>query len=203
MEQRTPEWFAARCGQVTASRIADIMAKIKSGPSASRKNYLAQLLVERLTGLPAESYSNAAIEWGNEQEPLGRAAYELAQSVLVEECGYIPHPSLTGTGASPDGLVGEDGLLELKCPNTTTAVEFILSSSIPEKYQLQMQWQLACTGRAWCDYAVYDPRLPDYAQLTIKRILRDEGKIAEIATEIQQFLAELDTLHTQFTRRFA
>ncbi len=203
MEQRTPEWYAARCGQVTASRIADITAKIKSGASASRKNYLAQLLVERLTGLPAESYSNTAMEWGTEQEPLGRAAYELAGSVLVEECGYLPHPSITGTGASPDGLVGTDGLLEIKCPNTATAIEFILSASIPDRHQLQMQWQMACAGRLWCDYAVYDPRLPDYAQLTVQRVARDASRIADIAKEIQQFLAELDTLHTQFTRRYA
>lgn len=203
MQQRSPEWFAARCGQATASRIGDITAKIKSGTSASRKNYLTQLLVERLTGLPVETYSTAAMEWGTAQEPFARAAYETAHSVRVEECGYIPHPSIVGTGASPDGLVGEEGLVEFKCPTTLTTVEFILSGVVPDRHQQQMQWQLSCTGRAWVDYVVYDPRLPAYAQLTVLRVERDTQRIAELRLEVRQFLAELDTLHAQFVGRYA
>jgi hypothetical protein len=122
MEQRTEEWFAARCGKVTASRVADIIAKTKTGPSASRENYLAQLVCERLTGKPAESYSNSAMSMGNRgTEPFARAAYEARMDILVTEVGFIDHPWITMSGASPDGLAAE-GMVEIKCPNTATHI---------------------------------------------------------------------------------
>ena len=150
IEQRTEEWFAARLGRVTASRVADVIAKTKTGYSASRENYMAQLVVERLTQTKAESYTSAAMMHGVEQEPFARAAYEATQGVMVEEVGFVSHPSIEWAGASPDGLVGDDGCVEIKCPNTATMIETLLSQKVPGKYITQMQFQMACTGRKWC-----------------------------------------------------
>ena len=192
IEQRTEEWFAARLGKVTASRVVDVMAKTKTGYSASRDNYMAQLVVERITGEKAESFTNAAMQWGTDQEPFARAAYEAATGVLVDELGFVPHPTIEGAGASPDGLVGDDGLVEIKCPNTATQIETLLTGAIPSKYVAQMQFQMACTGRAWCDFVSFDPRMPAKAQMFVKRLNRDDEYIANMEGEIQKFLAELD-----------
>ena len=192
MEQRTEEWFAARCGKVTASRVADIIAKTKTGPSASRENYLAQLVCERMTGKPAESYSNAAMQWGTDQEPFARAAYEGAKDVLVEEMGFAVHPTIEGAGASPDGLVGLFGLVEIKCPNTATHIQTLLDQKVPEKYNTQMQWQMACTARQWCDFVSFDPRMADGLQLFIKRVEYDPIYVAQLEKEVIFFLMEVE-----------
>ena len=191
MEQRTDDWYKARLGKVTASRVADVVAKTKSGYSASRENYMADLIVERLTGQKASSFSNAAMEWGTEQEPHARAAYSAKTGELVEEVGFIPHHDITGSGASPDGFVG-DAIVEFKAPNTATHLEYVLSGKPPEKYVTQMQWQMAVTGAPWCDFVSYDPRLPEHLQLLIVRVPRDDKRIAELETEVRKFLAELD-----------
>ena len=191
MEQRTDEWFTARLGKVTASRVADVVAKTKTGYSASRENYMADLIVERLTGQKASSFSNAAMEWGVEQEPHARAAYSARTGELVEEVGFTDHPTIAMSGASPDGLVG-DGCVEYKAPNTATHLEYLLAGKPPEKYVTQIMWQLACTGRPWADFVSYDPRLPDHLQMLIVRIPRDDRRIAELEAEVRKFLAELD-----------
>jgi len=191
MEQRTDEWFAARLGKVTASRVADVVAKTKAGYSASRENYMADLIVERLTGQKASSFSNAAMEWGTEQEPNARAAYSARTGELVEEVGFIDHPTIPMSGASPDGLVNE-GCVEFKCANTSTHLEYLLAGKPPEKYVTQMQWQMAVTGAPWADFCSYDPRLPEHLQLLIVRVLRDDKRIAELEDEVRKFLAEVD-----------
>lgn len=191
-EQRSEAWFKDRLGKVTASKVADVVAKTKTGYSASRENYLAQLVVERLTGQRAESYSNSAMQWGTDQEPFARAVYELTKGDIVEECGFVDHPVIPNTGASPDGLVGGDGLIEIKCPNTATHIETLLGGEIAGKYLHQMQWQMACTGRQWCDFVSFDPRMPEHLQLFIKRIERNNEHIAMLEGEINKFLAELD-----------
>jgi putative phage-type endonuclease len=190
MEQRTDDWFAARLGKVTASKVADVVAKTKSGYSASRDNYMAQLVCERLTGKPTEGFSNAAMAWGTETEPLARAAYEAKMDVLVDEVGFVDHPTIIMSGASPDGLVGVDGLIEIKCPNSATHIDTLLSQEVPKKYMDQMFWQMACTGRQWCDFVSYDPRLPEDLQLFIKRIPRDNQYIQTLELEIIGFLTE-------------
>lgn len=192
IEQGTPEWFAARLGNVTASRVADVIAKTKSGYSASRDNYMAQLICERMTGTVAESYTNAAMAWGTETEPFARAAYESLTDVLVDQVGYVAHPTIEHAGASPDGLVGLFGLLEIKCPNSSTAIETLLTQTVPTKYITQMQWQMACTGRQWCDFVSFDPRLPKGLQLFVKRVEFDMEYAATLETEVVKFLAELD-----------
>jgi len=191
--QGSTEWFYQRLGKVTASRVADVIAKTKTGYSTSRDNYMAQLVVERLTFTKQESYTNAAMQWGTDQEPFARAAYEAAQGVMVEEVGFVRHPTIEWAGASPDGLVGGDGegLVEIKCPNTLTMIETLLSQKVPGKYITQMQFQLACTRRKWCDFVMFDPRMPEKAQLFVKRVDRDDEYIAEIETEIVKFLAEV------------
>lgn len=201
-EQRTDEWFAARLGKVTASRVADLMATTKTGYAASRDNLMAQLVVERLTGQQQESYTNASMQWGTEQEPFARAAYEIATGQMVDECGFVPHPTIANAGASPDGLVGADGLVEIKCPNTAGIIDALLTQTVPGKYNTQMQMQMACTGRAWCDYVVFDPRMPAKAQLFIKRVPRDPAFIQKMETEIVKFLGELDAKVNQLKEMF-
>jgi len=191
MEQRTDEWFAARIGKVTASRVADVIAKTKSGYGAGRANYLADLVVERLTGQKAQGFSNAAMEWGTEQEPNAKAAYSAKTGILVEEVGFIDHPTVAMSGASPDGFA-EEGLIEVKCPNTSTMLEWILDGEVPSKHIPQLQWQMACTGRPWCDFVSFDPRLPERLQLLVVRVPRDDAYIAMLETEVKKFLAELD-----------
>ena len=191
MDQRSPDWFAARLGKVTASRVADVVAKTKSGTSASRTNYLAQLICERLTETVAEGYTSAEMQWGTDQEPYARAAYSAKVGELVEEVGFIDHPTIAGAGASPDGLVAE-GLVEIKCPNTSTALDWILSAKPPAKYVTQMQWQMACTNRPWCDFVSYDPRLPENLRLFVIRVDRDDDRIKELEQEVKEFLQELD-----------
>ena len=193
-EQRTEEWFAARLGKVTASRMDDVTA---GKTTAARRNYMAQLVVERLTGKATESYSNAAMVWGTEQEPFARAAYEVERQVMVDEVGMIPHPVIPMSGASPDGLVGEDGLVEIKCPNTWTHLDTLLNRKPDSKYINQMQWQMACTGRKWCDFVSYDSRMEGKLQLCIIRIPRDDEHIATLEKQVVQFLGELDTLLTK------
>lgn len=191
MDQGTPEWFAARLGKATASRICDIVATTKGGWGASRKNYAAQLIAERLTGTPAETYSNSAMTWGTEKEPEARQAYSFRHDVDVVEVGFIDHPTISMAGASPDGLVGEDGLVEIKCPNTATHIDTLLNQCVPAKYVTQMQWQMACTGRQWCDFANYDPRLPEAMRLFVQRVHRDDAEIARLEKEVAIFLKEV------------
>ena len=203
MEQRSIDWFTARCGHVTASRIADMMAKTKSGVSASRANYAAQLIAERLTGNVEQSYSNSAMQWGTETEPQARAAYEFLRDATVVECGFILHPTIAYAGASPDGLVaGESGLIEVKCPNTATHISTLRGAEIDRKYILQMQWQMACTERGWCDFVSYDPRLPIEMQTHVRRVQRDDALITEIQTELTTFLAEIDAAVAELDKTY-
>ena len=191
IEQRTEDWFSARCGKVTASRIGDLMAKTKSGYSASRKNYMAQLVVERLTGNVEESYQNAAMLWGIETEPYAREAYEIFSGNLVSEVGFIPHETLQA-GASPDGLVGTDGLIEIKCPNTATHIDFLLSEKIDRKYFLQMQFQMICTKRDWCDFVSFDPRMPENLRYRSVTVDYDAALAEQIHEEVEKFIGELN-----------
>jgi putative phage-type endonuclease len=195
-EQGTESWFADRLGKVTASRLADVIAKTKTGYSASRANYMTQLVLERITQTRAESFSNAAMAWGTEQEPFARAAYEAHTGQMVEEVGFMPHPTIEAAGASPDGLVG-DGMVEIKCPSSSTALEVWLTYSqgnnpVDAKYYAQMQWQMRCADRAWCDYVVFDPRMPAKAQLFIFRVERNNDWLKIAEDEVLKFLAEVD-----------
>lgn len=189
--QGSDEWKALRLGKVTASRVSDVVAKTKTGYGAGRANYAAQLIAERLTGTVAESYTNAAMQHGTETEPEARSAYEFYQGVTVKEVAFVPHPQIDQAGCSPDGLVGDDGLVEIKCPNTATHLETLLGQAVPSKYDVQMQFQMACTGRAWCDFVSYDPRMPENMRLFIKRVARDDKRISELESEVAAFLLEM------------
>lgn len=193
IEQRTDDWFAARLGKVTASSLYKVLAKTKTGYGADRGNYMTQLVLERVTGSKAESYTNASMQWGIDQEPFARAAYEASRGVMVDEVGFIPHPAIEAAGASPDGLVGDDGMVEIKCPDSKTALECWLSDTPVEgKYFAQMQWQMRCADRSWCDYVVFDPRMPTKAQLFVTRVQRDDEWLTVAEAEVVKFLAEVD-----------
>jgi len=192
IQQGTPEWFRQRLGKATASKMSDITARTQKGWGASRANYMAQLIAERLTGVAAESFSNAAMQWGTETEPQARAAYTLHTDRPVEEASFVDHPTIPMSGASPDGYVGADGLIEIKAPNTATHIETLLGEAIDGKYIKQMQWQMACTGRAWCDFVSFDPRLPLELQTKIQRVERDGAVIAALEDEVRLFLKEVD-----------
>jgi putative phage-type endonuclease len=192
MLQRTPEWHAFRLGRVTASRISDVMATIKSGEAITRRNYRAEKVLERISGKSQENnYQSGAMLAGIEREAQARIEYEFDQNCTVEEVGIIPHPTIQWAAASPDGLVGEHGLIEIKCPEASAFLDAMLGKDIPQKYADQMQWQMACSGRQWCDYVLYREGLP----LAMLRVERDDKRIAEIEAEVRKFLQEVeDTL---------
>jgi putative phage-type endonuclease len=194
-EQRTPEWLAARTGSVTASRVADVVSKLKNGKvSASRATYMMELLAEVVTGSAAEHFVSIPMMYGIENEPLARSMYELKRGVEVERIGYVKHASIPRSGASPDGLVGDHGLVEIKVPNTTTHLGYFIEGVVPEEYKPQMMWQMACTGREWCDFVSYDPRIHEDLGLFIIRFERDEKAIGEMECEVEKFIEELNAM---------
>lgn len=190
--QGSPEWLAARAGSLGASQINDAIAKTKTGWGASRANIKAKLVAERLTGQAQETFTNAAMEWGKQTEAEARAAYSFLFGHTVEEIGLALHPHIKGTHASPDGLVGSDGLVEIKCPNTATHIDTLKSQTIPSKYVTQMLWQMRCCGRDWCDFVSYDPRLPDEMRIFVKRLERDNDRIEELEILVSEFLKEVE-----------
>jgi putative phage-type endonuclease len=193
VEQGTPEWLMARCGCVTASRI-DVVSMKKGKTTAAREKYKFEVLTEALTGRVTEHFVSQAMEWGIENEGTARTAYELATGVDVEKVGFVIHPSIKRSGASPDGLVDDSGLVEIKCPATTTHLEYLLAEEVPEDYIPQMMWQMACAGRQWCDFVSYDPRLPEDFSLFIMRLHRNEEVIASMEQEVIQFIGEVNTM---------
>mgnify|MGYP000022285087 CR=1 FL=1 len=194
IEQGTDAWRQQRCGLATASRFADVMATVKSGgEAADRRNYRAQLLCERLTGKPAETFTNRAMLVGTEREPDARALYQVRTRRLVDEAGFVLIEGLRA-GASPDGLIGDDGLIEIKCPNPATHIDYLRlpDGECPRAYFWQVQGQMLATGRQWCDFVSFDPRLPVDMQMFIRRVHRDADLIADLEAEVEAFLRELD-----------
>ena len=194
-DQGTPEWKSCRAGKATASKMTDILAKIKTGEAAARRDYRIQLVTELLSGEPVSNgFINAEMQWGTDNEPLARAAYEVKTGEFVEQIGFVDHPNILRSGASPDGLVGKVGLLECKCPKTATHIQYLLDGVVPVQYQPQMLWQMACCEREWCDFVSFDPRLPAHLQLFVARFPRDNKRIAEMEDEVIKFNAEVDAL---------
>lgn len=190
IEQRSDAWFAARCGSLGASQIADAVAVLKDGktPAATSANLAAKLVIERLTGVQEDGFKSAAMQWGVDQEENAKRAYEALTGEFASDVGLYTHPTIKGTHASPDGLVGVDGLVEIKCPNSATHIETLKTGKVAKNYIYQMQWQMACTGRAWCDFVSYDPRMPEHLQLFVQRHERDDKLIAELEAKVQAFL---------------
>ena len=196
VEQGSQAWFECRLGCVTSSRVADAISKLKrkEGESAARRNLRYEILCELLTKKPSEHYVSRYMEEGKENEPLARTAYELQKDVIVEQVGFVYHDRIKMAGASPDGLVGDDGLIEIKCPKTSTHLEYLINAVVPEEYKPQMYWQMACTDRQWCDFVSYDPRLPEDLQLLVVRLPRDNERIAEMEKAVEEFLFEVDQM---------
>lgn len=200
IEQGSPEWFAQRYGNASASRIKDVIAKTKSGYSASREKYLTELVLERF-GVFKEPFTTKEIEWGIQQEPFARARFEMEENTFVEQCGYILHPTIEKSGASPDGMVNDNALLEIKCPSTKTHFDYLLKGVPPSEYIPQMAWQMACTGRELCHFVSYDPRSPqglDYFHVIYER---DDNYIEELEKEVKQFLIEVDDKFKQLQNK--
>ena len=201
MIQGSPEWHEARRGKVTASQIEAVMAKGRSGqPSATRANYMADLIIERLTGRVQDGFKSWDMERGNEVEPQARAVYSLNTGNKIEEVGFVDHPSIPNCGASPDGLIGLDGGLELKCPKAATHIKFIETGKIERGYRLQIQWNMACTGRDWWDYTTFHPDFPDELQCWIQRVERDDLEIVAIEREVRLFQSEMEDRLTALRR---
>jgi YqaJ-like viral recombinase domain len=197
-EQHTAEWTWVRTGRITASRICDLMAKLKrGGEAACRRDYRIELIAERLTGRTDDRYVSKEMQFGIEQEPFARTAYEIRTENIVDPVGFIFHPRLDFSGASPDGLIGEDGGLELKCPKTTTHLAYISAGTVPKEYQHQMLWNMACAEREWWDFASFDPRLPEKLRLFIIRMPRDEARIGEIEREVLTLNSEIQDICAQ------
>lgn len=188
-QQGSEEWKAVRIGKVTASRVIDILPG-KTGYKASRKNYLAELICEILTGEQAESFCSTAMQWGTDHEPEARAVYEAETGNMVQEVGFCDHPSIPGFGASPDGLM-EDSGLEIKCPNTATHIDTVLNGTIDYKYIVQMQVNMMCAERKKWVFVSYDPRLPDVFAFYRKEIPEDKSLQATIEHEVEKFTLEL------------
>lgn len=203
--QRSSEWFAARCGKLTASRFADVMNVLKGGePGANRRNLVALLAVERLTGQTVDGFQNDAMRRGTELEPEARAAYEAHTGELVEEVGFVPHPVLEYVGVSPDGLLGDDGLVELKCPASMAKhLDALRIGDHAKEYRWQLQGQLWVTGRKWVDAVSYDPRFPEHLRLAIVRVPRDEDAIAQLAAECAKANAEIEQVLSQLQQKEA
>lgn len=194
LEQGSPEWLMARLGKVTASRIADVIAITKNGPSEKRNTYMWQLVSERLTGDFTKTYTNDAMLWGIENEPIAREFYEELNEVSVEQVGLIEHPTIEMSGASPDGLVGTDGLIEIKCMTTVNHLKAIHDNKPPEQYLPQVHWQMACTGAWWCDLTLFDPRVPLELQLKVFRIERDEDERSRLEEAVILFNRDIDNV---------
>lgn len=202
--QGSIEWKEARAGRVTASRIVDVLSRAldKKSEGATRRNYKAQIIAEILTGRPQEDpYSNKAMDDGLELEPLARGTYEVMHGVDVDRVGLVVHPTNDRAAASPDGLVGLEGLVQFKCPFPATHIDYRLDGGVPTKYQPQMLWEMACTGRKWCDFVSYCPSFDDHLQLFVIRFPRDEQRITEITAEVNVFLREVDEIIERLTRR--
>ena len=211
VEQGTDAWKDARAAKVTASKISDVMAKGRGGAeSATRADYLTQIVTEILTGQPCEAgFTSADMQWGKENEPLARATYETREGVLVDQVGFVIHPTLDRAGCSPDGLLGWDGedgldgIIQFKCPKTKTHIKYLMAGTVPTDYQPQMLWEMACTGAQWCDFVSFDPRLPEDLQLFVVRFKRDQTRIDAMEAEVRQFLAEVDEIVERLRRRVA
>ena len=204
MDQRTPEWFAKRAGKFTASRFGDLMARTKSGPSASRRNTVVTLAVERMLGTCVETFQNGAMQRGIDLEPEARAAYELHELVAVQQVDFIEHPTLWYVGCSPDGLVGDDGMVEIKCPASAAKhYDALMTGAHAVEYAWQLQGQLWVSGRQWVDAVSYDPRFPPGLQLAIVRVMRDEAKIAELSAECIAAEAEVEMAVEQLRKKAA
>lgn len=195
MEQGSPEWHQTRVGKITASKMAALMARTKSGPAASRKNMIAQLAIERLTGQEVENFKNDSMRHGNETEPMARMEYEMQTGNTVTQIAFVDHPEIQMVGCSPDGLVGDDGLVEIKCPTAMDRhMKTIMKEDFGSEYRWQRQHQLFVTGRDWVDAVSYDKRYPPHLQLSTKRFFKNAEDHERIAAEIVKANMEIDEI---------
>jgi putative phage-type endonuclease len=192
-EQGSGEWLAARCGLITASRLNDVMGYTKKGDETQKRaDYRIELVSERLSGLATEKYVTFVMKEGTRLEPEARTEYELATDVMCDEVGFVLHPAMDFSGASPDGLVGQEGGLEIKCPTRTTHIEWLLAGVVPPEHEPQMVWNMVCCEREWWDFISYCPDFPAPFNRFIARLYRDEARIDVLDREVRKFNAEIE-----------
>ena len=197
MDQRSEEWFQQRLGKGTASKANDMRSKT----GVKRKNYAIRLLTERRTQMPVDTFVSSSMEWGTENESIARMAYQLRNKESgVAEVGFLLHPTIENFGASPDGFVDKDGLIEIKCPNSTTHIEWLLAGKVPTAHKNQMIAQLVCTGRQWCDFVSFDPRVGEDIELFVVRFEPTAKEREELEKDVTEFLAEVDEMEDQLTK---
>jgi YqaJ-like viral recombinase domain len=203
LKQGSWEWHLARCGKATASRMHDVTHKLKNGNwSAARENYIAELISERLSGVPYPHKKTVEMQWGTDNETDARELYALSCPESVTEVGFVLHPNIEMTGSSPDGFVGDVGLLQIKCPNTATHLKTLRGASIDIEYVKQMQWEMATTQRLFCDFVSYDPRVPTEICMVTNRVYRDDEMIAQLESDVIQFLIEVDSEVIKLCERY-
>ena len=190
--QRTAEWHAMRCGKVTASRVSDVMSKTKAGWSKARETYMFEILAERLTGIQEEGFASYAMKRASEMEPEARDFYAFSRDADIELVPFIDHSDIAMYGCSPDGLVGDDGLIEIKCLDAKNHITVMETGEIDKKYMAQMQSQMDCTDRKWCDFVSYDPRFPADLRMCVIRVPRDNGLIGDMRSMVKEFIADID-----------
>jgi predicted phage-related endonuclease len=201
--QGSDAWKLRRCGSIGASDAPRVVRRTKTGYSADRDSLMAEKVLERLTGVPVEKFKTAAMLQGTEREPEARMLYEMVRGVEVEEVSLVPHPLIQGSHASPDGYIGGTGLIEIKAPQPAAHLDTLLTETISEAHVVQIQWQMACTGRHWCDFVSFNPDFPAAMQLWISRVERDPRFIGELESEIRQFIRELEAKVAKLSRRYA
>jgi putative phage-type endonuclease len=199
MEQRSEAWFAAKAGKFSASEMADLLSGGGKKITATRSNLIARKVAERLTGVMEQGYTSAAMQHGIDHEDDARNLYFVSRELPIDEEGFIDHPSIPYSGCSPDGMVSDDGLVEIKCPNTATHIEYLRTKKVPNKYLYQMQWQMACTGRKWCDFVSYDPRMPTRLQLLIIHVPRDDELIATLEDAVNKGVKEVEEIISELS----
>ena len=199
--QGSPEWLQLKCGKIGASRVDDVLKTLKrGGESETRRKFKLQIAAERMTEIVKSNYVSDVMQWGLDQEPIARTEYELKTGNDVRQVGWVYHPTIEDAGCSPDGLINPDGGLEIKAPESTTHIDYLLAGKVPAEYEAQVMWSLACTEREWWDFVSFDPRMPKKHQLLIVRMYRDEARIKAMNEAVNQFLAEVDEVIRQLTQ---
>lgn len=205
MDQNTNEWREARAGKITASRMCDVLAfgKRDGKPLKSRQDYIGDIVAELLTGEPKEQVKARPLDWGHDVEAAARAAYEAETGEIVQQVGFMAHPLLPYIGCSPDGLIGSDGQMQIKCPNNPAVHIATLRDGMPEEHIAQVQGEMFVTGRAWSDFVSFDPRMPEHLRLYRQRIKRDDAYIEQLAAACESMWSEVQTYINYLNQRAA
>jgi len=203
MQQGSEEWLQATAGSCGSSDAPRIVRKTDKGYSADRGTLLGEKVLEKLTGRRTDRPKTQAMQNGIDREPVARIGYSIKYNIEVEQVPFVPHPLIVGAHCSPDGYVGELGLVEIKCPEAKKHIEVLITEAIPKDHMEQMMWQMACTGRQWCDYVSFHPGFPKEMSMWVKRVPRVETHIKDLESEVKTFIKEINAKVSKLTARYA